>query len=132
MPSRRDRWAGKAPTLPGTRLAIKFPGGTMRLTALGLGFVAAMAFGNAAFAQDVKTDYNTTTDFSRYKTYSWIKEPQTRNPLTRQRVIDEVNAALKAKGLQLVTSDAELCIAAHAATKEQQTLNTFYDGFGGA
>ena len=103
----------------------------MRLTALGLGFVAAMAIGNAAFAQDVKTDYNTTTDFSQYKTFSWIKEPQTSNPLTRQRVIDDVNAALKAKGLQLVTSDADVCIAAHAATKEQQTLDTFYDGFGG-
>jgi Domain of unknown function (DUF4136) len=103
----------------------------MRLTALGLGFVAAMAIGNAAFAQDVKTDYNNTTDFSQYKTFRWIKEPQTSNPLTRQRVIDDVNAALKAKGLQLVTSDADLCIAAHAATKEQQTLDTFYDGFGG-
>jgi hypothetical protein len=103
----------------------------MRLTTLGLGFVAAMAIGHAAFAQDVKTDYNKTADFSQYKTYSWIKEPQTRNPLTRQRVIDDVNAALKAKGLQLVTGDADLGIAAHAATKEQQTLNTFYDGFGG-
>jgi Domain of unknown function (DUF4136) len=103
----------------------------MRLTVLGLGFVAAIAIGNGAFAQDVKTDYNKTTDFSQYKTYSWIKEPQTRNPLTRQRVVDDVNAALQAKGLQLVTSDADLCIAAHAATKEQQTLDTFYDGFGG-
>ncbi len=103
----------------------------MRLTAFGLGFVAAMAIGNAAFAQDVKTDYNTTTDFSQYKTYRWIKEPQTSNPLTRQRVIDDVDAALKARGLQLVTDDADLSIAAHAATKEQQTLDTFYDGFGG-
>jgi hypothetical protein len=103
----------------------------MRLTAVGLGFVAAIAIGNAAFAQDVKTDYNNTTDFSQYKTYRWIKKPQTSNPLTRQRVIDDVNAALKAKGLQVVTGDANLCIAAHAATKEQQTLDTFYDGFGG-
>src|SRR5262249_10769461 len=29
------------------------------------------------------------------------------------------------------TSDADLCIAAHAATREQRTLNTFYDGFSG-
>jgi hypothetical protein len=46
-------------------------------------------------------------------------------------VIDEVNSALAAKGLKLVTSNADLGIAAHEATKEQHSLNTFYDGFGG-
>jgi hypothetical protein len=90
-----------------------------------------MATGSAAFAQNVKTDYDKGTDFAQYKTFMWIKEPQTTNPLTRQRVIEDVNGALTAKGLQLVTSGADLCIAAHAATKQNQTLNTFYDGFGG-
>jgi hypothetical protein len=90
-----------------------------------------MTIGNAAFAQNVKTDYNKGTDFAQYKTFMWIKEPQTTNPLMRQRVIDDVNAALTGRGLQLVTSNADLCIAAHAATKQNQTLNTFYDGFGG-
>jgi hypothetical protein len=90
-----------------------------------------MAIGHTAFAQNVKTDYNKGTDFAQYKTFMWIKEPQTTNPLTKQRVIDDVNAALTARGLKLVTSDADLCIAAHAATKQNQTLNTFYDGFGG-
>ena len=65
------------------------------------------------------------------KTFMWIKEPKTSDPLLRQRVIDDVNAALASKGLQLVTSDADLCIAAHEATKQERTLNTFYDGFGG-
>ena len=65
------------------------------------------------------------------KTFMWIKEPKTTNPLMRQRIVDDVNSALTAKGLKLVTSDADLCIAAHAATQEERTLNTFYDGFGG-
>jgi hypothetical protein len=46
-------------------------------------------------------------------------------------VIDDVNAALTAKGLRLVTENSDLCIAAHAATQQKRTLNTFYDGFGG-
>ena len=46
-------------------------------------------------------------------------------------MIDDVNAALAAKGLQLVTSNADLGIAAHAATKQERTLETFYNGFGG-
>ena len=61
----------------------------------------------------------------------WIKEPKTTDPLMRQRIIEDVNSALTAKGLHVVTANADLAIAAHAATKEERTLNTFYDGFGG-
>ena len=103
----------------------------LRQARFSLGLALMLAIGTTAFAQNVKTDYARGTDFSQYKTFMWIKEPQTRNPLTKQRVIDDVNAALTAKGLQLVTGDADLGIAAHAATKQNQTLNTFYNGFGG-
>ena len=102
-----------------------------RQARLSFGLALLLAIGTTAFAQDVKTDYARGTDFSQFKTFMWIKEPQTTNPLTKQRVIDDVNAALTAKGLQLVTGNADLCIAAHAATKQNQTLNTFYNGFGG-
>jgi hypothetical protein len=96
-----------------------------------LGLALVLAIGTTAFAQNVKTDYDKGTDFAQYKTFMWIKEPQTTNPLTKQRVVDDVNAALKDKGLQLVTSNADLGIAAHAATQQRHTLNTFYNGFGG-
>jgi hypothetical protein len=102
-----------------------------RQARLSLGLALMLAIGTTAFAQNVKTDYAKDVDFTQYKTFMWIKEPQTTNPLVKQRVIDDVNAALTAKGLRLVTSGADLCIAAHAATKENRTLNTFYDGFGG-
>jgi hypothetical protein len=101
------------------------------LKRISLGMALTMTIGGAAFAQNVKTDYNKGTDFSAYKTYAWIKEPQTTNPLMRQRVIDDINAALANRGLRLVTGNADLSVAAHAATKQNQTLNTFYDGFGG-
>jgi hypothetical protein len=102
-----------------------------RQARLFFGLALMLAIGTTAFAQDVKTDYAKGTDFTQYKTFMWIKEPETTNPLTKQRVIDDVNAALTAKGLKLVTGDADLCIAAHAATSQKRTLNTFYDGFGG-
>src|SRR3954451_25318281 len=99
-----------------------------RQAPLFLGLALMLAIGTTALAQNVKTDYAKGTDFSQYETFMWIKEPQTTNPLTKQRVIDDVNAALTAKGLQLVTGNAYLCIAAHAATKQNQSLITFYDG----
>ena len=103
----------------------------MRISRISLGFAVMMMVANITFAQKVTTDYNKSADFAPYKTFMWIKEPKTSDPLVRQRVIDDVNAALAAKGLKLVTSDADLCIAAHAATTQERTLNTFYNGFGG-
>ena len=61
----------------------------------------------------------------------WIKEPKTTDPLKRQRVIDDVNTALAAKGLKMVTSNADVGIAAHEATQQEHSLDTFYNGFGG-
>ena len=104
----------------------------MRISRISLGLaLMMMVIANAAFAQKVTTDYNKSADFARYKTFMWIKEPKASNPLTRQRVIEDVNSALASRGLKLVTSDADLCIAAHAATTQERTLNTFYNGFGG-
>jgi hypothetical protein len=103
----------------------------MRVSRIALGFALAMMTASATFAQKVTTDYSKTADFTQYKTYMWIKEPKTTDPLMQQRIIDDVNAALAAKGLQLVTSNADLGLAAHTATKQERSLDTFYNGFGG-
>lgn len=85
---------------------------------------------SASFAQQVKTDYDRNTNFAQYKTYSWEKV-QTPNPLLVDRVKAAVNAALAAKGWTQVESGEDISIVAIAMTRDRQTLNTFYDGFGG-
>jgi uncharacterized protein DUF4136 len=90
----------------------------------------ALVLASASFAQQVKTDYDRSTDFSHYKTYSWEKV-QTQDPLWADRIKEAVNSALAAKGLTPVASGGDLAIVAIEMTKNQQTLNTFYDGFGG-
>jgi hypothetical protein len=90
----------------------------------------ALLFATASFAQQVKTDYDRSADFSQYKTYSWEKV-QTQDPLWVGRIKDAVNAALAAKGWTQVASGGQVAIVAMEMTKNQQTLNTFYDGFGG-
>ena len=103
----------------------------MNISRITLGFALAMMIANVTFAQKVTTDYKKGADFGQYKTFMWIKQPKTTDPLTRQRVIDDVNSALAAKGLKLVTSNADVGIAAHEATKQEHSLDTFYNGFGG-
>jgi hypothetical protein len=87
-------------------------------------------FATASFAQQVKTDYDRSANFSQYKTYSWEKV-QTQDQLWVDRIKEAVNTTLTAKGLTPVESGGDIAIVAIEMTKNQQTLNTFYDGFGG-
>jgi hypothetical protein len=89
----------------------------------------ALLCATASFAQ-VKTDYDRNVNFSQYKTYSWIKV-QTQDQLWVSRIEDAVNASLAAKGWTLVPSGGQVGIVAVEMTHDQQTLNTFYDNFGG-
>jgi hypothetical protein len=89
-----------------------------------------LLFATASFAQQVKTDYDRSADFSQYKTFCWEKV-QTQDPLLVDRIKESVNAALTAKGWTPVNSGGDVSIIAIEVTHNQQTLNTFYNGFGG-
>ncbi len=84
----------------------------------------------AAVAQQVKTDFDRNANFSQYKTYSW-SGVKSKDPLLVDRIKSAVNSALAAKGLTQVDSDGDISIMATEITENEQTLNTFYDGFGG-
>src|SRR5712691_5454221 len=87
-------------------------------------------FVGKASAQQVKTDYDHSANFGQYKTYSWEKV-QTKDPLLIDRIKSAVSSALAAKGLAEVPSGGEVEVFAIETTQTQQTLDTFYNGFGG-
>lgn len=87
-------------------------------------------FTAASFGQQVKTDYDHSANFNQYKTYSWEKV-QTKDPLLVERIKNAVNAALAAKGWTQVDAGGDVSVVAMEIARNQQTLNTFYDGFGG-
>jgi Domain of unknown function (DUF4136) len=93
-----------------------------------LGLVVFLA--NASFAQQVKTDYDRAAVFSQYKTYSWEKV-QTPDPLWVDRIKATVDTALAAKGWTEVKSGGDIAIVAMEINRNHQTLNTYYDDFGG-
>jgi Domain of unknown function (DUF4136) len=93
--------------------------------------LALAAFGiGLMFAADVKTDYDHSADFSRYRTYSWIKV-DAGNSLWSDRITRDVDAQLSAKGLTKVASGGDLGVSAFGSTHNQQSLESFYNGFGG-
>ena len=83
-----------------------------------------------SFAQQVKTDYDRSTDFGQYKTYSWEKV-QTQDQLWADRIKSAVNGALQAKGWTQVPSGGNVSVVAIEMTRDQQSVDTFYNGFGG-
>jgi hypothetical protein len=87
-------------------------------------------FTAASFAQQVTTDYDHSAHFGQYKTYSWEKV-KTQDPLLVDRIKEAVNTALTVKGWIELDSGGDVCVMAAEITHDQQTLNTFYDGFGG-
>lgn len=103
----------------------------MKLTKTSLfGIGLLLMFAVAAFAK-ITIDYDHAADFSKYHSFSWIKEPNTKNPLMKQRIIGFINIQIANKDFRMVPTGGDLGIAAHAATHEEKTLETFYTGLPG-
>ena len=81
-------------------------------------------------AKEVVTDYDHSADFQQYKTYSWTRV-KAGDPLWADRITRAVDAQLVAKGWSKVDADGDVAVTAFGSTREQPTLTTFYDGFGG-
>ena len=92
--------------------------------------VAIAILAATASLAEVKTDYDRTAEFSRYKTYSWGKV-HAQNPLWADRVKAAVASALAAKGWTEVESGGDVSIMAMEMTGDHRTLNTYYDNFCG-
>lgn len=58
-----------------------------------------------AFGAQISTDYDHSTNFSQYKTYSWLKV-QAGDSLWQDRIKQDVDAQLSAKGWRGKQSDA--------------------------
>jgi hypothetical protein len=89
-----------------------------------------LTLASVSFAQHVRTDFDHSANFDQYKTYSWEKV-QTKDPLLVDRIKSAVNSALAAKGWTELPSGGAVEVFAIETTQDQQTLDTFYNAFGG-
>jgi hypothetical protein len=87
------------------------------------------AFSIAAFAADVSVDYNHHAEFSRYHTYTWLGVQA--GSLWQDRIMQAVDSQLAAKGWTRVPSGGDATVSAIGKTSEQDTIETFYNGFPG-
>lgn len=63
------------------------------------------------FSQKVKTGRDKSTDFSRFKTYSWLQPGMPSNhPVAFEAVVARVDVELQAKGFRKIPKDGDLTL----------------------
>jgi len=103
----------------------------MRITT----FVSAAALalvGTVTLAQSVTYDFDKSANFSRFRTYAWVRGTVLSDELNHNRVVNAVNAQLAAKGLTRVETAArpDLLVAYHASFDRDLQITGFSSGFG--
>jgi hypothetical protein len=82
-----------------------------------------------AFAQKVTTDYDHNADFTQYKTYAWIPSAKpAKDPLWHQRIMEDIDRQLAAKGFKKVEGEADLYVTYEGGLKENTSLHGFGTG----
>jgi Domain of unknown function (DUF4136) len=101
----------------------------MRMRTIAVAAVISLA-GLSAFAQDVKVDFDKTTDFSVLKTFSTKLGTSWNNQISEQRVMTEFESALVEKGWKKADANPDAIVVVHGASQTKRSLNTFYSGGG--
>jgi hypothetical protein len=93
---------------------------------------ALLLLAGLAAAQDVRTNFDKTADFSKYKTYKWVEiKGSDRDPLIDKQIRATIEAELAKKGLTKTDSDsANLYVGYQTAITTEKQVNTFSSDFG--
>jgi hypothetical protein len=76
-------------------------------------------------AQKIKVEYDKKTDFSQYKTYSWMKLGAAEYPFVRMDTVGAIDDQLVAKGLKKVPTGGDLIVNGFGSWTD--SMNVSYD-----
>jgi hypothetical protein len=78
-----------------------------------LALLILVGFTNVGAAQKIKIAYDKSSDFSKYKTYTWAKaDHPIERPQLYQLVVQTIDQDLNAKGLERTESNGDLTLTA--------------------
>ncbi|MDQ8051353.1 MAG: DUF4136 domain-containing protein [Luteibacter sp.] len=80
-------------------------------------FLALVSFAVAAATPEVTTKADPSTNFSSYKTYYWIVQPDDASVEMHQHLVEGIDARLKAKGWTLA-ANGDVGIAVNVSTSK--------------
>ena len=87
--------------------------------------------GTIVLAQSVTYDFDRSANFSKFRTYSWIRGTNLNDELNHNRIVRAVDAQMIARGFSKVdgASNPDLLVAYHASFDKNLEINA--SGFGG-
>lgn len=86
----------------------------------------------SASAQKVRTDYDHSADFSKYKTYQLVKiavNPEI-SQLTEERITNALEQELAKKGFTKVDTGGDVLVGYQASVEKEREFTTFNSGVG--
>ena len=88
--------------------------------------------GTIALAQNVTYDFDGLADFSRFKTYTWMRGNPVPDELNHKRIMNAIDTQLVLKGLASVDRSAnpDLLVAYHASFDTDLQISGFSTGWG--
>ena len=99
----------------------------MRFAAAALAMVMLPAI---AAAQKTSYDYNKEANFASYKTYGLKDGTKVGDPLIDDRIVNAIEAELKAKGLTK-SDNPDIFVVYHVAFDKEKDISTYSSGYGG-
>ena len=97
-----------------------------------LSAASIVLMGTLALAQNVTYDFDRATDFTRLRTFAWVRGPIVLDEINHKRVVDAVNSQLTSKGLVRVeaTGRPDMLVAYHASFDSDVQITGFASGWG--
>lgn len=89
-----------------------------------------LAWSAAVSAQDIKYNFAEGTDFSKYKTYKWVKVPNAEYPnsILDGQIMQAIDTQLAAKGLTKTEDNPDLYVIYQAAVNQEKQWNSYSSG----
>jgi len=87
--------------------------------------------GTIVSAQSVTYDFDTAANFTRFKTYTWVRGTNVNDELNHQRIMRAIDAQLTARGFSQVEAigNPDVLVASHASFDRDLEINA--SGLGG-
>ena len=111
---------------------------TQRFTRVACLASLLFVLGATASAQDIKYNYLRGTDFSKYKTYKWVKvsNAQYPNSILDEQIMQAIDSQLALKGLSKTEDRPDLYVIYQVAINQEKQWNSYsrggdYWGWGG-
>jgi hypothetical protein len=84
----------------------------------------------AAPAQDIRYNALPGTDFSKFKTYKWVRVPDAQYPnqILDQQIMQAIDAQLALKGLSKTEDNPDLYVTYQAAVSQEKQWNSYSTG----